>query len=407
MAIPKHSRIAIIGAGPGGLLCARVLQQHGIAVSVYDADTAVDSRDAGGTLDLHADTGQIALEDAGLMEAFTALARVEGQAKTNRDQHGNLLTAFTPQQDDTAAPEIDRGQLRSMLAAHLQPNTVRWDHKLVSATPLGNGQHRIQFANGVTDEVDMLIGADGTWSKVRPLLSDAAPYYTGVSLLDARYTNVDVRHPQVAQLVGNGHMFSRDGDGRGILLQRNSEGVARGYIGMHTDVDWYRTANVDLDDSVAVCAYLLKEFSSWADDMQHLITEVDSAYVNRPLYVLPAPLTWNHVPGVTLLGDAAHVMAPFGGFGVNLALLDGAELAHALYEEPTIDAAITRYERVMQPRAGTLAVGANGALARFFAVSNPHSANTPFSAPDTQAVHEQYRTAAADYRRQQGGVLQE
>lgn len=397
----NNRRIAIIGAGPGGLLCARVLQGHGIAVTVYDADTTVASRDGGGTLDLHADTGQIALEDAGLMEAFNALARVEGQAKSSRDHHGTVLAAFTPHADDTAAPEIDRGQLRSMLATHVRRGTVRWGHKLTSATPLGNGQHRLQFANGATDEVDLLIGADGAWSKVRPLLSDATPHYTGVSFLDARYTNVDVRHPHVAQLVGDGHMFSRDGDGHGILLQRNSDGVVRGYIGMRTDVDWYRTANVDLADPAAVRAYLLHEFRDWADAMLRLITEVDSAYVNRPLYALPAPLTWHHVPGVTLFGDAAHLMAPFGGFGVNLAMLDGAELAHALHEEPTIDVAITRYEQVMLPRADTLAVGANGGLARFFAddASNPN--NVAASGPDHKAEHEQYRTAAADYRRQQ------
>lgn len=397
MPTTKHTRITIIGAGPGGLLCARVLQGHGIDVSVYDADTAVNSRDPGGTLDLHADTGQIALEDAGLMDAFNALARVEGQAKTNRDHHGNVLAAFAPQADDVAAPEIDRGQLRVMLAAHLQPNTVRWGHKLVSAIPLGNGQHRLYFANGATDVVDLLIGADGAWSKVRPLLSDAAPQYTGVSFLDARYMDVDAQHPDVAHVVGDGHMFSRDGAGRGILLQRNSDGVARGYIGMRTDVDWYRMASVDIHDQAAVRRYLLREFRDWAEPMQRLITEVDSAYVNRPLYALPAPHTWQPVSGVTLLGDAAHIMAPFGGFGVNLALLDGAELAHALHEEPTIDAAITRYECVMLTRAAPLAVGANGALARFFSNTVPSAG----SAPDHQAEHEHYRTAAADYRRQQ------
>ena len=407
MNIPEARRIAIIGAGPGGLLCARVLQNHGIAVTIYDADATVDARYPGGTLDLHADSGQIALEDAGLMAAFTALARVEGQAKSNRDHHGTVLAAFTPEQEDTAAPEIDRGQLRSMLAAHLQQGTVQWGHKLTAAIALGNGQHRLQFANGLTDNVDLLIGGDGAWSKVRSLLSDATPQYTGVSFLDARYTNVDVQHPHVAQLVGDGHMFSRDGDGRGILLQRNSDGVARGYIGMRTNVDWYRTANVDLDDAAAVRAYLLHAFRHWAAAMLRLIAEVDSAYVNRPLYALPAPLTWRHVPGVTLLGDAAHLMAPFGGFGVNLAMLDGAELARTLHEQPTIDAAIRKYERAMLPRAGKLAVGANGGLARFFATGASNPATAPGSVPDHQAEHEQYRAAATDYRRQQGALKDE
>lgn len=100
--------IAIVGAGPGGLLCARVLQQHGLDATVYDADTGVTSRDPGGSLDLHADTGQIALADAGLLDAFLAVARAEDQAKRMMDEHGTRHGEFVPDDDDTAAPEIDR-----------------------------------------------------------------------------------------------------------------------------------------------------------------------------------------------------------------------------------------------------------------------------------------------------------
>src|SRR6266536_987151 len=167
-------RITIVGGGPAGLMCARVLQGHGIEPVVYDADTAVDSRDPGGTLDLHADAGQIALEDAGLMDAFRALARVEGQAKSRRDHHGTVLAEFTPAEGDEAAPEIDRAQLRTMLYEHLAPGTVHWGHKLVRVTPLGGGAHRLEFANGASAEADLVIGADGAWSPVRRLLTDAA-----------------------------------------------------------------------------------------------------------------------------------------------------------------------------------------------------------------------------------------
>lgn len=159
-------RIAIVGGGPGGLLAAHVLHGHGIAATVYDADTAVDARDPGGTLDLHADSGQIALEDAGLLAAFHALARAEGQAVTRRDHHGTLLKEFAPADDDTAAPEIDRGQLRIMLHERLAPGTVRWGHKLTDLTT-ENDVHRLHFANGSTVDAEVVIGADGTWSKVR------------------------------------------------------------------------------------------------------------------------------------------------------------------------------------------------------------------------------------------------
>ena len=74
--------------------------------------------------------------------------------------------------------------------------------------------------------------------------------------------------------------------------------------------------------------------------MLPFLTDSDSGYLNRAIYALPPPLVWKHTPRVTPLRDTAHLMSPFGGFGVNLAMLDGAELARAIAEEPTIDAAI-------------------------------------------------------------------
>ncbi|MFL6119087.1 FAD-dependent oxidoreductase [Actinophytocola sp.] len=391
-------RIAIIGGGPAGLLCARVLQGHGIQPAVYDADAAVDSRDPGGTLDLHADAGQIALEDAGLMNAFLALARVEGQAKSRRDHHGTVLAEFTPTEGDTAAPEIDRGQLRTMLYQHLRPDTVRWGHKLAHVTPLGGGVHRLEFANGASAEADLVIGADGAWSKVRPLLTDAVPSYLGVCFLDARFDDVDARHPEVAAIVGDGHMFSTDGDGRAVIVQRNSNGVVRGYVAFRAELDWHVTAGVDVTDREAVRSHLLREFSGWSAVVRPLITDNDSDYVQRAFWALPAPLTWDHVPGVTLVGDAAHLMAPFGGHGTNLALLDGAELAHAINKESSLDDAVARYETAMFPRSGELAVSSNTALARFFATTSPDAPHLP---PDHAREHQIYRTRAAEYRRRQ------
>jgi 2-polyprenyl-6-methoxyphenol hydroxylase-like FAD-dependent oxidoreductase len=387
------TQIAIAGAGPGGLMCARILQRHGIEVTVYDADASVDARDPGGTLDLHADSGQIAIEDAGLTSEFFALARLEGQAKKRLDHHGTVLSEFVPDSDDDGAPEIDRGQLRALLAEHVEPGTVRWAHKLINATPLSDGRHRLEFANGTITETDLLIGADGAWSRVRPLLSDAVPQYTGISFLDVQFNNVDTRHPKIAALVGDGHMFA-SGGGRGIIGQRNSNGHVRGFVAMRTDADWLD--KFDLSDTTAVRQFLLTEFADWSNELLPFITDSD-AFVNRAIYALPAPHVWQSKPGVTLLGDAAHLMSPFGGFGVNLAMLDGAELGHALAKHPTINDAIAQYETTMLSRSGELAPAANDALNRFFTPGDINLAQLP----NPEEEHQRYKNAAADYRAQE------
>ncbi|MFJ8477881.1 FAD-dependent oxidoreductase [Kitasatospora sp. NPDC094011] len=427
-------RICIVGAGPAGLTCARVLQLQGIEVAVYDADAAVDSRDPGGTLDLHADSGQIALADAGLTDAFLAEARPEGQAKTRCDHHGTVLARFVPAPGDTAAPEIDRGRLRRMLYDSVRPGTVRWGRELVRATPLGGGAHRLEFADGrgaergsggqhgSSVEADLVIGADGAWSKVRPLVTDAAPQYLGVSYLDVRFDEVDTRHPELARIVGDGHLFANDNDGRAVILQRNASGVVRGYLSFRAPRNWHLEAGVDLADREGVRSHLVEEFAHWSPPLRGLITRNDGDYVPRSFWALPAPLNWAHVPGVTLIGDAAHLMAPFGGHGTNLAMLDGAELALAVAETvagggtpatsgcgsspgsdsspghgSTLDEAVARYESEMFARSAGLAASSNEALVRFFATTSPDAPHLP---PDHTQEHHDYLARAAARRRE-------
>jgi 2-polyprenyl-6-methoxyphenol hydroxylase-like FAD-dependent oxidoreductase len=386
-------QIAVVGAGPGGLTCARVLQRHGIDVAVYDRDTGVAARDQGGTLDLHADKGQIALREAGLLDAFHALARPEGQSQRSMNRQGEVVEEHRPEPGEDAAPEIDRGQLRRLLADALEPGTIRWGRALTAAVPLAGGRHRLEFADGSSAEADLVVGADGAWSRVRPLVSPATPAYTGVCFVEAHCDDVDARHPVVADIVGDGSMFAI-ADQRGLIAQRNSGGHVRTYIALAAEPDWLHAAGTDPADTAAVRAALLEHFTGWDDRMLALIRENDGPYVNRALYTLPVPHTWGHTPGVTLLGDAAHLMTPFGGFGANLAMLDGAELGLAVARSATVDEAVAAYERVMLPRGAEHAARSSAEdLRKIFGPGE----RDPADRPDFAAEAEAYKQRAAAY----------
>ncbi|WP_330260992.1 FAD-dependent oxidoreductase [Streptomyces sp. NBC_00539] len=364
-------RIAIIGAGPGGLTCARILQQHGIPATVHELDASRTARNQGGTLDMHSDTGQHALHRAGLWDAFTALSRPEGEQMRLVSRNGQTVFDAAPPQDGQGNPEIDRGQLRDLLLDSLTPGTVRWGRKLTHAEPLSDGTHRLHFADGSTVDTDLVVGADGAWSRTRRLLSDATPHYTGVTFVETGFDDADRRHPELAALTGNGTMMALDNN-QGFVAQRNSSGHIRTYVGLRTDEDWHQRRGLDLDDGHAVREALLKEFAGWSDDLLGFITDTDTGYINRPLYALPVPHTWTPTPGITLVGDAAHLMSPFSGMGANLAMRDGADLASALIEHPTIDDAVTAYEDILLPRSIEAAQGAAEGIDSAFA---PDSAN--------------------------------
>ncbi|MET8751746.1 NAD(P)/FAD-dependent oxidoreductase [Streptomyces sp. NPDC004667] len=345
----RDPRIAIVGAGLGGLTCARVLQQHGRHVTVFEREASADARPQGGTLDLHVDTGQAALRAAGLLDRFHALARPEGEEWRVLDFADATLLAHQGPSAVGGRPEIDRGQLRGLLLDSLTEGTVRWDRPVTGATPLPDGTCRLLFRDGTAEDFDLVVGADGAWSRIRPALSQAAPRYTGVTFVETGFDHCDTRHPDLARLVGNGSMLVK-GAGRSLAAQRNSNGHIRAYIALREPENWHVAAGIDLDDQRAVRTYLLRMFDGWDESLRYVLSNSDSGFINRPLFVLPAPHTWEHVPGVTLLGDAAHLMPPVG-LGANLAMLDGSDLAHALVAESGIGDAVRAYESIMLPRS--------------------------------------------------------
>ncbi|MFE4215549.1 FAD-dependent oxidoreductase [Streptomyces sp. NPDC056844] len=350
---PPNARISIIGAGPGGLTCARILQRHGIAVTVYDRDPDAGSRNQGGSLDLHEEDGQLALREADLLEEFFALARFEGQEMRSMDRTGRLVGHHLPDEGETARPEIDRGQLRDLLVSSLAPGTVRWGSALAAVDGPADGPRTLTFTDGTAVETDLVIGADGAFSRVRAAVSAAAPQYTGVGFLEAWFDDMETAHPELSELVGQGSAHAGDGE-RGLFAQRNSGGHMRVYLMRRVPVDWIAANGLRPGDTEGIRAHLLETYAGWSPQMLRMITDNDGPYVDRPLFALPVPHTWEHTPGVTLLGDAAHLMPPLG-VGVNLAMLDACELALALAGASTVDDAVRGYEKTMLPRSADLA----------------------------------------------------
>jgi 2-polyprenyl-6-methoxyphenol hydroxylase-like FAD-dependent oxidoreductase len=343
--------IAIIGAGLGGLALARVLHVHGIEAVVHEREASRDARGQGGMLDIH--SAQRALREAGLIDRFFAIARGEGQDMRLLEPDGTLLfQEDTPDDAPLDRPEVDRADLRNLLLDSLPENTVRWGRAFASASA---EEGLLHFADGSSAPYDLLVGADGAQSRVRALLTDARPVHIGQNVVEVGIPDIDRTHPDLAAMLGRGNYWVL-GNGMSLAAQRNGDGRVRIGISFYdTAEDWFATSGIPFDDPAAARARLIDLLPGWDSRFTALIAACDDTVVPRPIFALPAGLTWPSTPGVTLVGDAAHLMPPVGE-GANMALLDGALLGLALAAHPDdFPAAVEEYEREMFERTGAAA----------------------------------------------------
>jgi 2-polyprenyl-6-methoxyphenol hydroxylase-like FAD-dependent oxidoreductase len=348
--------ITIIGAGLGGLTLASILHKQKIDATIYERETSMTARRQGDVLDMHEESGQLALRRAGVYEQFRKMVIPQADDLRVLDK---TATVRLQEDGNDIRPEIDRGALREILLQSLPASAIHWGSKVTSVARLERGKHLITLESGETITTDVLVGADGAWSRVRPLLSNAQPTYLGITFVETHLLNVQVQHSRSVNLVGHGSMLALS-DEKGLITHRNGDGGITVYMALKVPEQWITSSGIDFHDTQAAKLQLLSSFADWGDQLRALIIESDTELVPRALYALPVGHRWERVPGITLLGDAAHLMSPFAGEGANLAMLDGAQLAEAILAHPdNLEAALASYEAEAFPRSAAAAEESN------------------------------------------------
>jgi len=353
----NNKQIAIVGGGPGGLTLARLLQLKGANVKVYERDFNKNARVQGSPLDLHEESGLAALRRADLSEEFKN-NYMPGADKTVivNDRAEVFFRDHESKPDENFSsehfrPEIERGPLRNILLESLQPDTVVWDSHFVSMEQQNSGW-MLHFKNGMSFYADLVVAADGANSKIRPYITDIRPFYSGITMLEGNIYGAKEKIPTVNTLMNGGKIMAF-GDGKCILGGQKSNDSMGYYVSFKTNEDWVTVSGLDYSNKPQLLAWFKKEYSSWSDIWDELIENSETPFIPRPIYSMPLDQTWETLPNLTMIGDAAHLMPPFAGEGVNMAMLDALELSECLTSDclDSIPEAIHTYETDMRKRA--------------------------------------------------------
>ncbi|KAM0344521.1 hypothetical protein ACHAPU_007498 [Fusarium lateritium] len=384
--------IAIIGGGPCGLTLARLFETAGINYVVFERNDSPKStaRGQGGTLDIHDKTGQEALRRAGLYEKFKTFARCDATVLNLMDPYGKFRASYGAENSNDR-PEIDRQQLQQILLDSLPADRIRWG-KTLDSVEKNETEHRggayawtLKFRDGSTESgFRLIVGADGAWSKIRPLITNAKPIYAGKMYLEGRISPGNPQYKSAQQMAGKGMGMVLSAKSV-LTIQQMSDASYRVYMGIVAPESlMHPGGDVDPNDMDKARKTMTGGFyAGWVEDFRVLIENSEGPWRPWPLYRLDPEIfssttgsngsengesgqhCWKRTPGVVLLGDAAHLATP-NGEGVNLAMYGSLVLFDRIVSEAgatqegtydwkadatALERAIAAFEADMQPRA--------------------------------------------------------
>ena len=357
----RDKGIAIIGGGPGGLTLAKLLQLKGADVKVYERDLNKNTRVQGSPLDLHDDSGLAAIIKADLLDEFKRNFLPKADRKKIMNEQA---VVFFSDHEATVEenfgnpyfrPEIDRGALRKILLESLRPETVVWDSHFISMDKQNDGW-LLHFKNGNSIYADIVIAADGANSKIRPYITNIKAFYSGITMLEGNIYDAKNTAPQIAALLNGGKIMAF-GNKKNILMGQKSNDEIGFYASFQADENWTANCGLAFSDKTQLLKWFKKEYSEWSSIWYELFENTATPFIPRPIYCMPLDQAWEALPNLTILGDAAHVMPPFAGEGVNMAMRDALELSGCLTSDKykTLLEAVSVYEASMYKRAAAAA----------------------------------------------------